>query len=141
MRRFLPIIFLALSGPSAVAQERLFRSVDAIAGQQTRVGMVGNVAPDCKVGPLPEVKVLTSPKNGQLAVRDGKTKVGALSRCPTLEVPARGLFYVPKAKFSGSDEIVYEVKRPDGKVQVHTVKITVSEQAKPGSKPQDGTEL
>lgn len=125
----------------AVAQERLFRSVDAAAGTQVRLGMAGNVSPDCKPGPLPEVKVVTPPKNGQLAIRDGKTKPGSLSRCPTLEVPARGVFYQAKAKFNGSDEVAYEVRRPDGRVQVHTVRITVSEQAKPSNPGQENTDL
>ena len=132
---------VALAAGPAAAQERLFRSVDAVAGQQLRLGLAGNVTQDCKPGPLPEVKVLAPPKNGQLAVREGKTKAGSLARCPALEVPARGVFYQAKAKFNGSDEVVYEVKRSDGKVQVHTVKISVSEQAKPGAKPQESPDL
>ena len=34
-----------------VAQEQLFRSVDAVPGKQVRLALVGNVSPDCKVGP------------------------------------------------------------------------------------------
>lgn len=116
---------------AAGAQERLFRSVDVAPGKPVRLGMAGNVSQECKPGPLPEVKVITAPRNGQLAIRDGKTKAGALTRCPSLEVPARGVFYEARARFNGTDEVAYEVRRPDGRVQVFTFKITVSEQAKP----------
>lgn len=143
LRTALTVALLSVAG-SAAAQERLFRSVDAPPGQQVRLGMAGNVSPDCKPGPLPEVKVLTLPKNGQLAIRDGKAKPGSLQRCPTLEVPARGVFYQARSGFKGTDEVAYEVRRPDGRVQVHTIQITVSGQAKPagsGSPAREGTDL
>lgn len=118
-------IFVLIGTTSAMAQERLFRSVDVAAGKQVRLGMVGNVTPQCTIGPKPELKVLTPPKHGVLALRSGTTKPGMLGRCPKLEVPAEGVFYQAPAGFSGSDELVYQVTRADGRNQVVTVKITV----------------
>jgi hypothetical protein len=126
-------VFLFMPAP-LFAQERLFRSVDAAPGKQIRLGLVGNVTPDCKIGAKPEVKVVSPPKHGVLAIRSGKTKPGSLARCPSLEVPAEGVFYQAPPKFSGSDEVVYQVTRPDGRNQVVTVKIGVRGAAEAGQK-------
>src|SRR4051812_32881719 len=116
-------VALALaSGGDAAAQEQIFRSASAVSGKQVRLGAYEYVSKDCAPGPLPEIKVITPPKNGSLAVRHGKTKAGALSRCPKLEVPAQGVFYQPNARYTGADEVSYEVKRPDRPTQAITVK-------------------
>ena len=85
-------ILLITTAP-LVAQEQLFRSVDAVL-------LVGNVSLDCKVGPKPDVKVVSAPKQGTLAIRSGKTKAGSLARCPSLEVPAEGVFYQARPNFA-----------------------------------------
>jgi hypothetical protein len=54
-------ILLIMTTP-LVAQEQLFRSVDAVPGKQVRLALIGNVSPDCKVGPKPDVKVVSAPK-------------------------------------------------------------------------------
>ncbi|HEY8565560.1 MAG TPA: 4-aminobutyrate aminotransferase [Beijerinckiaceae bacterium] len=131
---------LAATG-AASAQEKLFRSLDVPTGKQARLGIYENVGKDCVAGPNPEVNVTTLPKNGTVAVRTGKTKAGALPRCPKLEVPAQGVFYQPSKGFTGADEVTYEVKRPDGRNQVITIKITVKNDAKPADKPSGGIEL
>ena len=73
----------------ARAQEQTFRTVEAAPGKVVRIGVVGNVTKECTVGPMPEVKVGTQPSHGTLAIKSGKTKAGALARCPNLEVPAQ----------------------------------------------------
>jgi hypothetical protein len=125
----------------ATAQEKLFRTVEATPGKQVRLGLVGNVSKECTPGPKPEVKVVTPPKNGTLAVRSGKTQPGSLARCPKLEVPAEGLFYTAKSNFNGTDEVVYGVTRADGRNQVVTVRITITDKAKPEPRSQQGTDL
>jgi hypothetical protein len=135
-------ILVLFAGCQAVAQERLFRSVDALPGRQVRLGLVGNVTPECKVGPKPDVKVVTPPKHGVLAIRSGKTKAGSLARCPTLEVPAEGVFYQAAANYSGIDEVVYQVTRADGRNQLVTIRISVRATAAPPRSPkQEGTDL
>jgi hypothetical protein len=133
---------LILADPgSAPAQDKIYRSLDAQPGQTLRLAVYGNVSKDCTPGPLPEVKVLAPPRNGSLAVRSGKTKAGALSRCPNLEVPIQGIFYEAKANYSGADEVAYEVRRADRPVQSFTVRITVGARAKPKPGAKETTDL
>jgi hypothetical protein len=123
------------------AQEQTFRTVEAVPGKAVRLALVGNVTKECTVGPMPEIKVQTQPSQGTLAIKSGKTKAGALARCPSLEVPAQGIFYQANPKFAGTDQVVYTVRHADGRTQSFTLKINVSAQAKPGEKPQDNADL
>jgi hypothetical protein len=132
---------LLITTTPLVAQEQLFRSVDAVPGKQVRLALVGNVSPDCKIGPKPDVKVVSAPKQGTLAIRSGKTKAGSLPRCPNLEVPAEGVFYQARPNFAGDDEVVYQVTRADGRNQLVTIKINVRGTAAPNQKPKESTDL
>ncbi len=130
------MMVLIMAAPVS-AQERSFRTLDVIAGRQVRLGFVGNVTPDCKIGAKPELKVVAPPRHGVLAIRSGKLKPGSLARCPSLEIPAEGLFYQAPQSFSGSDEVVYQVTRPDGRTQVVSVKVNVRKPTAPGPTPKD----
>jgi hypothetical protein len=131
---------LAASSP-ALAQDKIYRSADAVSGKAVRLGLYEDVSKECAPGPLPEVKVITPPKHGSFTVRSGKTKAGALKRCPKLEVPAQGVYYQANANYTGTDEVAYEVKRGDRPTQSVTVKITVGAQAKPGAGTKETTDL
>jgi hypothetical protein len=124
---------LVLAAVPAVAQERQSRSVDAQPGKAQRLAMSANVSPDCKPGTPPAIKLVQTPKNGSLVVRTGETPAGQLKRCPSLKVPVLGVFYEANAGFAGSDEVVIEVRRADGKVQIQAIKINVSD--KPAADP------
>jgi hypothetical protein len=59
-------------------------------------------------------------------------------------VPAEGIFYTSEPKFSGTDEVVYGVRRADGRNQLVTIKIIVGDRprAEPKEpKSQTGTDL
>ncbi|HEX2552570.1 MAG TPA: 4-aminobutyrate aminotransferase [Microvirga sp.] len=131
---------LALAAGPALAQEKLFRTVKAAPGQQARLGVLGTVKRDCTAGPAPEVRVVTAPKQGALAIREGKAKAGDIKRCPKLEAPIRGVFYQANAGTSGTDEAVYEIRRADGSTQTVTVRIEIGAAAAPGG-AQDATDL
>jgi hypothetical protein len=132
---------LVLAG-DATAQEQLFRTLNVGLGARVRLGIHGNVSPTCEAGALPEIKVVTSPKNGSLAVTSGKTKAGALARCASLEVPARAVFYQPNPRYAGPDEVAYEITRPNRPAQTITIKIMVGGAAKPAPKNNNsGVEL
>jgi hypothetical protein len=124
---------LLLAGPIA-AQEQVFRTLNVSEGARVRLGIHGNVSKACEPGALPEIKIVTAPKNGTLAVSSGKTKAGALSRCPALEVPARAVFYQSNPRYTGADEVVYQLVRPNRPSQAITIKITVGGSAKPPAK-------
>jgi hypothetical protein len=128
------MVVLVSAGP-ALGQNKIFRTADAVTGKTVRLGVYANVSKDCTAGPLPQIKVVTHPKRGALAVKSGKVKPGALARCPQLEVPVQGVFYQSNPKFTGADEVAYEVTHPDGRVQSLSVKINVSAGARPAAKP------
>lgn len=134
---------LAVPHGAAWAQSNsAFRSAEVIAGKQERLGVYGNVQKDCTPGPLPTIRVVTAPKNGELNVRSGKLKAGRISRCPKLEATAQGIFYKANPTFKGTDEVAYEVRSASGKVESHTVKITVKDaQASDSAKPGQEDEL
>jgi hypothetical protein len=99
------------------------------------------VQKDCTSGPLPTIRVLMPPKHGDLNVRSGKLKAGRITRCPQLEAAAQGIFYKANATFKGTDEVSYEVRSASGKVESHTVRITVKDAQPSDSKPGEDTEL
>ncbi len=133
---------LILSASAALAQTNsAHRSADVVAGKSHRLGVYGNVQKDCTSGPLPTVRVVTAPKHGELNVRSGKLKAGRISRCPKLEATAQGIFYKANATYKGIDEVSYEVKSASGKLESHTVRITVKDTQAPVIKPHEDGEL
>jgi len=127
---------LILAATAALSQSNnAYRSTDVVAGKPHRLGVYGNVQKDCTSGPLPTVRVVTLPKHGELNVRSGKLKAGRISRCPKLEATAQGVFYKPNPTYRGADEVSYEVKSASGKVESHTVRITVKEATPSDAKP------
>jgi hypothetical protein len=127
---------LVLPGTAVLAQTNsAYRSTDVVAGKPHRLGVYGNVQKDCTSGPLPTVRVVTPPKHGELNVRSGKLKAGRISRCPKLEATAQGVFYKPNPAYKGADEVSYEVKSASGKVESHTVRITVKDATPGDAKP------
>ncbi|MBL0407016.1 4-aminobutyrate aminotransferase [Microvirga aerilata] len=134
------VVFLA--GTAALAQTNsAHRSAEAVAGKSLRLGTYGNVQKDCTSGRLPTVRVLTPPKHGELNVRSGNLKAGRITRCPNLRATAQGIFYQASPKYSGTDEISYEVKSASGKVETHTVRITVKDVPASDTKPEQDTEF
>ena len=133
---------LAIPGGAALAQTNSsHRSAEAVAGKLHRLGVYGNVQKDCASGPLPTIRVVTPPKHGELNVRSGTLKTGRITRCPTLAAKAQGVFYKANPTFKGTDEVAYEVKSASGKVESHTVRITVKDAQPTDSKPGEDTEL
>lgn len=133
---------LALSGTAALSQTNsVHRSADAVSGKAHRLGVYGNVQKDCTSGPLPTIRVVTPPKHGELNVRSGKLKAGRITRCPTLEATAQGVFYKANPTYKGTDEVSYEVKSTSGKVETHTVRITVKEAQPSDNKSSPDIEL
>src|SRR5215207_5446615 len=127
---------LILAATAALSQSNnAYRITDVVAGKPHRLGVYGDVQKDCTSGPLPTVRVVTPPKHGELNVRSGKLKAGRISRCPKLEATAQGVFYKPNPTYRGADEVSYEVKSASGKVESHTVRITVKEATPADAEP------
>jgi hypothetical protein len=144
LKRLVPALAcaLVLSASAALAQTNsAHRSADVVAGKPHRLGVYGNVQKDCTSGPLPTVRVVTPPKHGELNVRSGKLKAGRITRCPKLEATAQGIFYKASPSYKGADEVSYEVRSASGKVESHTVRITVKDTPASDAKPDQDAEL
>lgn len=128
---------LAASAPAA-AQTGIHRSATVEKGKTLRIAVVTALKKDCTVGDVGSVRIVSPPKNGQLAVRSGKGKTPASFRCPNVETPLQGLFYQSKPNFAGSDEVVYETRTPDGATETFNVKITVTDKPGSGGGKKDG---
>jgi hypothetical protein len=136
LNRLVPALACALTlsaAPTLAQSNSAHRSADVVSGKQHRLGAYGNVQKNCTSGPLPTIRVVTPPKHGELNIRSGKLKAGRISRCPSLEPTAQGVFYKASPTYKGVDEVSYEVRSASGKVESHTVSITVK-----GALPADG---
>jgi hypothetical protein len=114
-----------LSAGPVLAQAPKVREHSVASGKQVRLVMVPNLKKDCSLGPQPELKVTSPPKNGALIQRAGKVKTPATYRCPNADANVQALFYESKAGFTGSDEVTVEIKGTDGNVSTQTIKLTV----------------
>ena len=64
----------ALGAGQALAQDKIYRSAEAVSGKEVRLSMHANVSKDCKPGPLPEIKVVATAKHGVVAVKRGRSR-------------------------------------------------------------------
>ena len=109
--RLVPV-FAAVASLGLVAAEVTgARAEDFYKGKQIRLIAVPNLKKDCSLGPQPEVKVTTPPKNGALVQRAGKVKTPATYRCPNVEANVQAVFYESKAGFTGADEVTVEINQ------------------------------
>ena len=126
---FRPALVLAagglLLGAPAFAQTTITKSETVAIGKTVRIAIVPNLKKDCSSGPMPEFKVSGAPKNGALITKVGKQRTPATYRCPNKDAAVQGLFYQPKAGYTGPDEVTFEIKNSDGQVQTQNIKITV----------------
>lgn len=122
---------------SHAQSDRVYRNTNAAVGRTKALGIYGNLGKDCSVGAVPEVTVRTQPKHGALIVRDVKVKTNQTNRCPNVEVPVQVVLYQGGTNYAGPDEVVYEVRSANGKVQEHTVKIAVVKRGVLPRQPKD----
>ena len=131
----------AVGAGQALAQDKIYRSAEAVSGKEVRLSIHANVSKDCKPGPLPEIKVVTTAKHGVVAVKRGKVKAGQLKRCLKLEAPVEGVFYQASANYTGEDEVAYQVEPADRPALLITVKINVAAQPKSGGAAKESLDL
>ncbi|WP_019904960.1 hypothetical protein [Methylobacterium sp. 77] len=136
-------LILGLAGVPALAQETANRSETAAPGKSVRILIASNLKDDCKPGSMPEIRISTSPKNGSLITKTGSVTTPASHKCPNKKTAATGVFYQSKDGYTGSDEVVIEVKKADGKTSTQTINITVGGAATKGgdSTKKGGTDL
>lgn len=129
--RFAIISLVAgLAVTPALAQTGTTRNATVEKGKTVRLAVVTALKKDCKIGDVGSIRIVSPPKNGQVAVRTGNLKTPASFRCPNVDTPVQGLFYQARPNFSGADEVSYEARNSDGDTQTFVVKVTVTD--KPG---------
>lgn len=119
----------ALAAAPAAAQST--RTATIAPGKPARLAVVTSLKKDCSVGDTGSIRVTAAPKNGSIVIRGGKLKTPASFRCPNVDTPVQALFYEPRKNFTGTDEIAYETRSPDGETQTFRVRIDVT--SKPAS--------
>ncbi|MGU3539457.1 Ig-like domain-containing protein [Methylobacterium sp. A54F] len=143
LRILVPAIAAGLLAAPALGQTTITKSETVQSGKTVRLAIVPNLKKDCSAGPMPEFRISGAPKNGVTITKVGKQTTPASYRCPNKETAVQGLFYQPKAGFTGADEVTFEIKNADGQVQTQNIKITV--EAATGKKDADakksGTDL
>ncbi|GEP11533.1 4-aminobutyrate aminotransferase [Methylobacterium gnaphalii] len=107
------------------AQTVTTRSETVAPGKVKRLVISPNLKKDCSTGPLPEIKIVTAPKNGQLQTKSGKLKTPSSYRCPSKEAQAVAVFYKSKNDFTGTDQVLVDLKTADGVVERQDIRITV----------------
>ncbi|MCJ2132054.1 4-aminobutyrate aminotransferase [Methylobacterium sp. E-045] len=125
-------LFLAIASAPVLAQDTATRTETAAPGKSVRILIASNLKDDCKPGSMPEIRISTSPKNGSLITKTGSVTTPASHKCPNKKTAATGVFYQSKDGFTGTDEVVVEVKKADGKTMTQTINITVGGSATKG---------
>jgi hypothetical protein len=128
------LLAAGLLAAPALGQTTITKSETVQSGKTVRLAIVPNLKKDCSAGPMPEFRISGAPKNGVTITKVGKQTTPASYRCPNKEAAVQGLFYQPKAGFTGADEVTFEIKNADGQVQTQNIKITVEAAAKDAGK-------
>jgi hypothetical protein len=134
----LPVLalMLPLAATAARAQAPESKTVEAATAQASRVATLGTIHKDCRPGPTHEVKVVTPPKNGTVAMLTGKAKSKASGRCPGVETDVIRVMYKSKDGFTGQDGFEFERRLANGQTKRTAVKVTVGA----AKKDQDGSD-
>lgn len=137
MKTLLPLTLAAfglaasLAAGMGGAAAQTARTATIQPGKPARIAVETALKKDCSIGELGGIRVITAPKNGEVIVRSGTLKTPASFRCPNKETPVQQLVYMPKKNFTGTDEVSYETRTPEGQTQVFNIKINVG--GKPAS--------
>lgn len=113
---------------SAIQETPLNR--DAFTGNETRIAAMHYVNTDCSSGPLPDLRIVTAPQNGEYRLDkiiyavDRKPDDPRAS-CNGKPVDAVGVFYKSKPDFTGEDGLVVDVDFRTGTVRRFSYKIMV----------------
>jgi hypothetical protein len=95
---------------------------NAFSGSEFQVGAMNNVKADCSSGPVPDLRIVTRPENGEMRAEQVRLVVNRAAddpraNCNGKEVDAMGLFYKSRDGFVGQDKIVVDVDFKSGTVR------------------------
>lgn len=102
-------------------------------GKPARIAVETALKKDCSVGEIGGIRIITAPKNGSVIVKAANLKTPASFRCPNKDTPVQQLIYMPNKGFSGTDQVSYETRNPEGETRTFNLKINVSGKPAGGS--------
>jgi hypothetical protein len=110
-------------------QKENFRK-SVFSGNEIRIAQLNNVLADCSSGPVPDVRVLTKPENGELRMEEiryivDRPPTNNRHVCNGKEVNANGVFYRSRPEFTGRDSALLEVDFKNGSIRQFFFDITV----------------
>ena len=113
-----------------VAPQRESYRKSVFSGNEIRIAAMNNVMADCSSGPIPDVRILTQPANGELRVEAIRYVVDRSANnnrhhCNGKPVDANGIFYRSRPEYTGRDSALLEVDFKNGRVRQFFYDITV----------------
>jgi hypothetical protein len=114
-----------LAWPAASQEKTVQKEVTARSGEPTQIGVFGRVTPQCTNGRI-NIRVVTKATNGSVVSRSGKTKPGAVAKCPSLAADVAAFFYRSNPGYTGTDSVVIEAETDAGQMERHEYAITVN---------------
>jgi hypothetical protein len=116
------------SKQEASTQETVSRSV--LGANESRIAAMNYVNADCSPGPLPVLRIVTPPKNGdfrleELSIALNRPPGNARAKCNGTPVQAVGVFYKAKPEYAGDDAMVIDVDFRHGSVKRFIYAISV----------------
>jgi hypothetical protein len=110
-------------------QKESFRK-SVFSGTEIRIAAMNNTLSNCSSGPIPDVRVLTKPENGELRMEEirhvlDRPAKNARAHCNGKLVDANAIFYRSRPDFTGRDSTLLEVDFKNGSVRQFFYDITV----------------
>ena len=134
--RLAPFLVVSLIAvPTALAQDAHYTRAEATSGVAVQLNSHASANKDCTPATAPVVKVLTPPRWGTLTVRKGVMSTDQVAGCGTIKLPAEAVFYQSRAGFQGQDNLTYEVKSSNGKLDTYHIIVEVKAKAEPPPAP------
>ena len=128
-----------VTGNTAAAQDSTGRAAksasvqigrEVFTGNESRIAAMNYVNADCSPGPVPGLRIVTAPQNGEYRLEEITIPVDRRANdtrasCNGKPVTAVGVFYKSKAGFNGEDTMAIDVDFKSGFIRHYDYKITV----------------
>jgi hypothetical protein len=125
------VIIVSTSALASAQDQVIERTVKVSSGKAVRVGVYVNLKPDCTSGPLPSIKLISSPEHGKVTVKQATVNATNYKQCLAVQVPGFVALYQAAPQFSGVDSISLEIKTPGGRTVVQKITLTVGGPSQP----------
>lgn len=103
---------------------------DLFSGAESRIAAMNNVNADCTSGPIPDIRIVTPPINGQSRLEQidyplERPQNDPRAHCIGKPVVALGVFYKSNESYVGPDTMVVDVDFKSGTVRRFIFRINV----------------